>query len=158
MLTGLLEQTMTRPALRMPAEAREAGQSAVMGLVEQAMQTAKNPPVHRSQSEQARRRWGGSWVSHGQAPGSRMRATTHSQRLKPAGPGLRGLAEPMTARFDQRAQATEQPAGYGAGGYFAGDAAGASQGLASLNSAQSIASLRSALGLREFGNVFPGGR
>lgn len=155
MLTGLLEQTMARPALRMPAEARQAGRSAMMGLVEQAMQRAKHPTVHRSQSEQARRRWGGSWVSNGQVPGTRAPTQTHAQRLTPSGPNGGELIEAMTARFNQRAQATDQPSAYGAGGYFTGNAAGASQGLASLDSAQSIASLRSALGLRGYGDVFP---
>ena len=147
MLAGLLEQTMTRPALRMPAEARQAGESATMGLVEQAMQRAKNPPLHRSQSEKARRRWGGSWVSHGHGMGHRAPTLASAPRLKPLGPDGSELAEALSARFNQRAQATDHPSAFAGGGFFAGDSAGVSQGLASLDSAQSIASLRSALGL-----------
>lgn len=145
MIKDLIENALTRPALRQTPDAQAAGEAETSGLLRRAMRAVAEPVPNSSPVQRARRQWAGSRVSGGEHAGTRQPSI--GSKTRPVG-HLAGdaLDRAFQARMEETAAARgRHPTGYGVGGYFAGDAAGASQGASAVNMPQSLGSLRSGM-------------
>ena len=113
------------------------------------MDRAQAPQArHASREEQTRRKWAGNWVSTGQGEGQREPGNlfgSQPPRIQRPSVGRDPLRERVMGRFGEVAAQQDNPSRYGAGSYVQGGPGNVTQGLASRNLPQSVASMHSAM-------------
>ena len=147
MMHGLIQRAMTRPTIRDTTGAREAGQAWADRRLDKGLDAASFSQPQSSEAEQQRRARMGNWVQTGEAEGQREHGGWNA--TQPPRPERMSITDELRDRLIQRMQqqrlaGPRQPAGFGAGGYFAGNSGNLSHSLAASNANARIGSLYSA--------------